>query len=231
MSLSEKIQPIEIKLNNRRMSEIIVEELTGWIMDGTLDAGQRLREDDLAEVFGVSRVPVREALRALNNRGLVVIEPYVGTTVSQLTSKDIQEIYYLRTVLEPIAGEKAAENITDAEIENLAKVQDVLEEICMQNGDHLINSKSVYHYNREFHNGIYKISEMDILLKVINDLWDRIAFLRVRSAYSETYPAQMKKEHREYLRLLEERDGQGLAKQIQNNLEHHLTDVMERKHI
>lgn len=226
MSLANKIHPVEIKLNNRRMSEIISEEITGWIMDGTLDAGQRIREDELAEVFGVSRIPVREALRALSNRGLVEIEPYVGTTVSKLTQKDIQEIYYLRSVLEPIACKQAAMKISDEEIEALREVQNVLEDVCIQKGDHLVNSKTVYHYNREFHMGIYRISEMDILLNIIDNLWDRIAFLRIRTAYSDTYPEQMRNEHQMYLKLLSERDGETLANALRMNLEHHLMDII-----
>lgn len=229
MSISEKIQPVKIKLNNRRLSEIISEEITSWIMDGTLDAGQRIREDELAEIFGVSRIPVREALRILHNRRLVDIEPYVGTTVIKLTEEDIQGVYYLRSVLEPIACERAVRNITDQEIEDLTKIQDALEEVCVQNGDHLINSKTVYHYNREFHMGIYRPCKMVVLMDLIDNLWDRIAFLRIRTAYSDTYPIKMRKEHREYLRLLKERDGEELADQVRSNLENHLDEIIHAR--
>jgi DNA-binding GntR family transcriptional regulator len=207
------------------MSEIISEELTGWIMDGTLNAGQRIREDEIAEAFGVSRIPVREALHVLNNKGLVEIEPYVGTTVSQLTEKDIEEIYYLRSILEPIACERAADFVTDEDIQALDEIQVVLEDLCAQENDHLAHAKKVYQFNREFHMGIYSLSQMDNLMKIIDNLWDRIAFLRVRAAFSEGYPAQMEKEHRSYLKLLHERDGKKLAFQMQTNLRQHLDQI------
>lgn len=226
MALSKNIDSTNIKSNSRRMSEIIAEELTGWIMDGTLDGGQRIREDELAEVFGVSRIPVREALHVLNTRGLVEIEPYVGTRVAKLSKQDIQEIYYLRGILEPIACEKAVELITDEDIQALAEIQNVLEGICSQDNENLTTVKRIYHYNREFHMGIYTISGMKNLIDILDNLWHRIAFLRVRAAYSENYPAQMKDEHRSYLRLLRERDSKGLADAVKENLQHHLDHMM-----
>ncbi|MCB2202813.1 GntR family transcriptional regulator [bacterium] len=209
------------------MSEIITEELTGWIMDGTLDGGQRILEDEIAETFGVSRIPVREALRVLSTRGLVEIEPYVGTRVSQLSKEDIQEIYYLRTILEPIACERAVEYVTDEDIAELVVLQNILEDVCKQDNDHVTYAKTVYQYNREFHMGIYKLSRMTNLIKILDNLWHRIAFLRVRAAYSESYPAQMQNEHNTYIRLLQARDGKKLAEVLKDNLKHHLADMID----
>ena len=228
MSLSGKVDSEKIKLNSRRLSEIICEELTGWIMDGTLERGQRIREEELAETFGVSRIPVREALRVLNTRGLVETKPYVGTRVSKLSKKDIKEIYFLRSVLEPIACERAAELVTDEDINALVEIQNILEEVCTQDKDHLSYAKTVYQYNREFHMGIYRLSQMDHMIKILEDLWHSIAFLRLRAANSANYAEQMKREHHSYLNYLQKRDGKGLAEELKNNLTNHLDAMMKK---
>ncbi len=201
MPLTDKLPQTEIKLNNKRMSEVICDEITNWIMEGTLDVGQRIREEDMADVFGVSRMPVREAIRMLESRGLVDTIPYVGSSVKRLTSEKIDEIYLLRTILEPLACEIASERITEEEIQALEGIQEKLEELSLQPRN-LENSKALYFANRDFHIGIYSASRVEKLLSIINNLWDTIAYLRIRTAYSESYPQQMMREHREYLKLL-----------------------------
>ena len=80
----------KIQLNNKRMSELICEQISDWIMDGTLEAGQRISEDELAERFGVSRMPVREAVRMLCAKGLMQSIPYVGSSVRKLSNDEIR---------------------------------------------------------------------------------------------------------------------------------------------
>ncbi len=220
MTLSDKLPPTEIRMNNKRMSEVICDEITNWIMDGTLGVGQRIREEDLAEVFGVSRMPVREAIRMLESRGLVDTIPYVGSSVKKLSSEEIDEIYLLRTILEPLACELASERITEEEIDVLEGIQEKLENLCLQ-PKNLENSKALYFANRDFHIGIYSASGLEKLLSIINNLWDSIAYLRIRTAFSENYPQQMIREHREYLKLLRSRDGKELASQLKENLRLH----------
>lgn len=219
-----KINPQNpIHLNNRRMSEHIADTLTTWIMDGTLQAGQRIREDELAEAFGVSRIPVREAIRSLSNRGLIETTPYVGSKVKIYSAKEIEEVYTLRCALEPIAGRIAAQKITPEELANLERLQSRLEEVCSQEKA-LRDTKLIYDLNREFHMALYRCSGMEILLQIINNLWDAIAYLRIQTAYSDAYPKQMQEEHREYLRLLREHDGETLASRMLVNLSRHLNN-------
>lgn len=214
----------QLKLNNKRMSELIADQISDWIMDGTLEAGQKISEDELAETFGVSRMPVREAIRALGAKGLVQSVPYVGSYVRKLDDEEIREVYYLRSVLEPLAGRLSAQNITAAELEELMLLQDRLE----SHGSKPISlekSKQMYQLNREFHMGMYAPCGMNRLLQMIDNLWDSIAFLRMRTAMKPMYPEQMQQEHRHYIELLAKRDGDGLAAQLSENLNRHITDL------
>lgn len=217
-----------VKLNNRRMKDIITEEVTNWIMNGTLDAGQRIREDELASVFGVSRIPAREALHELSSRGLVEIEPFIGAFVKELSEKDVQEIYLLRSLLEPAVAQDVASSINDEQLEKLEKTQEELEEICSQPRCPE-NSKAIYAKNREFHMGIYECSEMKMTLNIINNLWDSIAYIRIRAAYSEKYSEQSRTEHRLYLKLLREHKGKELAVELKKNLESHAREITFNK--
>lgn len=219
-----QLPQMSVKFNNKRMSEQIYEQLSDWIMDGTLSAGQKISEDELAQRFGVSRMPVREAIRLLSAKGLVESIPYAGTTVSKLTSREIQEIYLLRSVLEPLAGQKAAEYINAEELDILQNIQRELEKYA-ELPLSLSNSKALYQLNREFHMSLYSASRMNTLLQIIDGLWDKIANIRMRSAYTSTYPKQMRQEHRDYIECLKQRDGLRIGMLIRENLEAHAQQI------
>jgi DNA-binding GntR family transcriptional regulator len=88
-------------LKHRTLSSAIVEQLRQAILDGTHEAGTQLRQDVLAEHYGVSRIPVREALFQLEAEGLVVISPHKGAVVSGLSLAEINDVFDLRLMLEP----------------------------------------------------------------------------------------------------------------------------------
>jgi DNA-binding GntR family transcriptional regulator len=104
--------------------ELVLVSVRRAIMEGVLRPGHRLRQEELAEVFGTSRIPVREALRALEYEGLVSSEPHRGFTVTGLDSDDIEEVYDLRIILESHAIRLALPLLTD---EDLADLEDNFE--------------------------------------------------------------------------------------------------------
>jgi DNA-binding GntR family transcriptional regulator len=101
--------------------EELTEALQNLILSGALATGSWLRQERLAREFGVSRTPVREALRALQARGLIELHPHRGALVSRPTARDIREAYAVRAELEGFAAELAAEWARDAELERLAE--------------------------------------------------------------------------------------------------------------
>lgn len=94
------------------------------ILNGTIEPGARLRQEDLAAVFAASRIPVREALRALEHEGLVTSEPHRGFTVTTLDADQIEEIYDLRSVLEGHAVRLAVPLLTSLDLDDLQRLYD-----------------------------------------------------------------------------------------------------------
>src|SRR5262245_23188852 len=104
---------------NATAQELVLESVRKAILSGIMEPGARLRQEELAEVFGTSRIPVREALRALEYEGLVVSEPHRGFTVTALDADDVEEVYDLRILLESHAVRLALPLLTDDDLEEL----------------------------------------------------------------------------------------------------------------
>jgi DNA-binding GntR family transcriptional regulator len=111
---------------NRGLATDIVSRLRTAIMHGYLGPGERLREDALAKMLGVSRGPVREAFAQLEREGLVVIQRNRGTTVARLTRADVEEIYSLRVVIERLAVQQAILSATARQFDEMQQVVDTM---------------------------------------------------------------------------------------------------------
>lgn len=103
------------------------EALREAILDGELSSGTRLREEELAQEFGVSRTPIREALKQLGSEGLLELSPHQGAIVTRLTVEDILAIYVVREVLEGLSARLAARRATPAQGQALLAVVDRME--------------------------------------------------------------------------------------------------------
>jgi DNA-binding GntR family transcriptional regulator len=107
------------RADNVTAQELVLSAVRDAILTGVLKPGARLRQEELGEVFGTSRIPVREALRALEYEGLVSSEPHRGFTVTSLDADDVQEVYELRILLESHAVRLALPLITDEDLGDL----------------------------------------------------------------------------------------------------------------
>ncbi|HZX69006.1 MAG TPA: GntR family transcriptional regulator, partial [Candidatus Elarobacter sp.] len=114
-------------------SETLVEELREAILTGRYAPGARLVQDDLAEAFGVSRIPLREALRRLEGEGLVLISPNRGAVVRTLAPKDVVDLYDLRLALESLALRRAAERYADLRASTKARHAQARQAIASRN--------------------------------------------------------------------------------------------------
>lgn len=104
---------------NVTAQELVLASVRKAILSGVLGPGARLRQEELADTFGTSRIPVREALRALEYEGLVTSEPHRGFTVTALDADDVEEVYDLRILLESEAVRLALPLLTDDDLEDL----------------------------------------------------------------------------------------------------------------
>src|SRR5215211_5694350 len=112
-------RPAQKSLQHRTIAAAVAENLRHRILDGDFKAGFPLRQDALANEFGVSRIPIREALMQLEAEGLVKIHPHRGAIVSELSTEEIEELFELRAILEPRLLKASAPRLAESDYERL----------------------------------------------------------------------------------------------------------------
>ena len=137
------------------------------ILTGGLQPGQQIVQDLLAEKFGVSRVPLREALKILEGEGQVTHYRNRGYFVAELSITDLHEVYRLRAILECEAVTAAVSNITDRDLLSLADLAAEVRKATKSN-----EVLSITAANRAFHFAIFELSEMPRLIRLLRQLWD-----------------------------------------------------------
>jgi DNA-binding GntR family transcriptional regulator len=174
------------------------------ILHGTYAAGTRLTEQDLAHAAGVSRTPVREALRRLHAEGLVHFEPNHGAIVSLFGVEEAEEIFELRALLEPISARRAAERAspdTIAELRGLAESQ--LRESTRRDPDHLMR---IGQLNDRFHRLIQAAAGSMRLQKTLAGLIEAPLILRTFGLYTPAELIRSADQHLELVQAFEARD-------------------------
>lgn len=120
--------------NYKPLRDVVFESLRKAIVEGSLKPGQRLMEVQLAEQLGVSRTPVREAIRKLELEGFVIMLPRKGAYVADMSVKDIIDVLEVRSALEGLAANLAAERMDEKEVENLKEISESLN-VAMEGGN------------------------------------------------------------------------------------------------
>lgn len=197
----------------------VLNKLMDWIMDGKLKMGEKLNTEELARQLGVSRIPIREALKSLEKMGLAESIPYVGVKLVSLEQEDVLQIYLMRQLLEPLAAGEACKKITEEQIHELEEIHK--EYVPIVEADE-IDAKKLYLQNRKFHFAIYSISEMDRVCAMIESLWDTLSFFKLiygRDVIKNTNGAKnMIAEHQGYIDALKDRDAERLKKSLYDTL-------------
>jgi DNA-binding GntR family transcriptional regulator len=153
--------------SNLTAQDVVLTSMREAIMTAALPPGSRLRQERLAELFGTSRIPVREALRALEYEGLVTSLPYRGFTVTELDADDIEEVYDLRIVLESHAVRRAIPLMTDDDLRELEELYQKMSE--SESGDAQLAARE------RFYNRLYSITGRPRLVKLISRLRQEVA--------------------------------------------------------
>lgn len=212
-----------IKLDNYKpLREIVFETLRSAILSGEFSPGERLMEIQLAEEMGVSRTPVREAIRKLELEGLVVMVPRKGAYVAGLSLKDVADVFEIRSSLEGLAGALAAERITDEEIEQLERILVQIKEAGRENDVETIIQKDV-----EFHDILFRASRNEKLVQILNNLREQIHCFRTASLKNEERFKEMFYEHKKIVEALADRDAERAQKLVQEHIENVENNVMQ----
>lgn len=158
------------------LRDVVFNNIKDGILTGRLRPGERLLENQLAEELGVSRTPIREALRMLEIENLVDLIPRKGAQVKKMSEKDIKDVLEIRKVLEELASGIAAENITKQEIAELKKLHmDFVD--AFERGDR----EGVLEADTKFHDVIFNTTKNDKLIQIISNI--SIQIYRYRIAY------------------------------------------------
>lgn len=181
--------------------EVILDELRRVILDGDAPPGTAIPVDEVAELFGVSRIPVRESLKTLIGEGLVEHRPRYGYTVAQLTLAELHEIYVLRGVLEQAALAAAVLAATAADYVTVRQAYDVL---CAAQ---LASDHRGYHReSRRFHLALLAPARTQRLLRMLESAWNLTEPVRPMARIPSTERAALHDEHRDMLDAFVTRD-------------------------
>jgi DNA-binding GntR family transcriptional regulator len=182
----------------------LVDQISAWltnaILDGTIKEGDRLIETDLQKQFGVSRSPIREALRALNKMGLVVINPRRGTFVKKVTRNDIEEQFPIRAVLEGIAARLAFERMKDEDLDEIEKTFQKMEKAKEGN-----DIKGYWRHHHLFHDQLIDVSKNRMLIDILQQIRIQHLMFKVASLYYREDLQGSFELHKKMLELLRDR--------------------------
>jgi DNA-binding GntR family transcriptional regulator len=150
----------------RPASDLILDGVRQLILRGDLKPGERIRQEALATEYGVSRIPVREALRQLENEGLVSLVPHSGARVARVDLNECVELYRLREAIEPLVLAASVPNLTQEQITDLRRRMHAIEAAA---GDvHLWLAE-----DRQFHLATYRGADMPRAIKMVETFWNQ----------------------------------------------------------
>lgn len=195
------------------------------ILKGEYKENEELRESTIGKKLGVSRTPVREALRQLELEGLVKIVPNKGAYVTGITGKDVKDIYLVRSLLEGLCARWATEHITEEQIEKLEEI--VLLSEFHANKNQKEKSGQVVELDGKFHEVLYEASNSRILEHVLSDFHKYVQMARQASVTREHRAEKSIKEHKEILEAIKQKDADK-AEQLANE---HILKVMQNLNI
>jgi len=195
--------------------ELVYKELERAIVTARIKPGERLVTEELARQMGISRIPIREAIGRLEARNFVTVQPQKGTTVNELSEKNLKEILEIRLMLEGTAARKAAMAATAGTVGKLEQLNK--QYISAQQKKDADRTLSV---NREFHFAIYLCAQMPILLSMIQNLWDQVSpYYHLMFRQTVFHDPQTGRDyHQKMIDALEEKDPQKVSKWLKIDL-------------
>lgn len=211
--MGKRLAPIRLD-SYQPLREVVCESIRDAIRKGILKPGERIMEIQLAEELGVSRTPVREAIRKLELEGYVVMMPRRGTYVANMSIRDISEIFEIRTALESLSNGLAAERITPEELEHLQRLLVMISSyIETKDMDKIVET------DIEFHDLLYHAARNSRLVGIISNLRDQLTRFRTLSM---SYPGRLEAtldEHRMIVEAIAQGDGRAAKKVAEKHME------------
>ena len=183
------------------LRDVVYNTLRRAILRGELVPGQRLMEIQLAEKMGVSRTPVREAIRKLELDGLVEVIPRKGAEVAHMSGKNLRDVLEVRRALEELAGELACQRMTAGEFKELEQANHRFASV-LGSSDITVIAQA----DEDFHAVIYRATENERLIQMVNHLLEQMYRYRIEYLKKKECHPQLLEEHAAIMKAIEEHD-------------------------
>lgn len=204
------------------LRDVVFQTLRAAILKGELKPGERLMELQLAAKLGVSRTPIREAIRMLEQEGLAVTIPRKGAEVAKMTEKDMEDVLQIRRSLEDLAVRLSCDKISTMELQELRVAMEDFEEKTKTDQVVEIAKADV-----KFHEILYKASDNPKLLVLLNNLREQMYRYRVEYLKDRTMHPRLIEEHHKMYEALKAKDKEKAAHYVEQHL-HNQAEVVKK---
>ncbi|MDE6904691.1 MAG: GntR family transcriptional regulator [Lachnospiraceae bacterium] len=202
------------------LRDVVFNTLREAILKGELKPGERLMELQLASKLGVSRTPIREAIRMLQQEGLAVTIPRRGAEVAKMTEKNMEDVLQIREALEILAVQLACEKVTEQQIVHLGEAVEEFER-AVKTGD----LKQITQSDIDFHDKIYEAADNPKLVSLLNNIREQIYRYRVEYLKEEENYPNLVEEHRRIFAGLKCRDKSFVTEMTEKHLKNQANAV------
>ena len=204
------------------LRDVVFQTLRQAILRGELEPGERLMEIHLADRLGVSRTPIREAIRKLELEGLVVMIPRRGAIVASITEKDLKDVLEVRRTLEVMAAEIACDRITPELLDELAEAGEEFRKLKDSDDYTSLAAADV-----KFHDVIYAATDNQRLISILNNLREQMYRYRVEYLKDEKNFPILIREHSQIVEGLTAKDKTMLTAAMHKHVMNQATAVKE----
>ena len=205
------------------LRDVVFNTLRQAILKGELKPGERLMEIQLANKLGVSRTPVREAIRKLELEGLVLMIPRKGAEVAEITRQDMEDVLEVRTALEELAVKDACDHITDAQLSELKKASNEFKKALLEGKDLVTCADADMH----FHDVILSATNNRRLIQMLNNLSEQMYRYRMEYLKDERTHKTLIEEHDAIRRALTKHDKVKAGAAIRVHIDNQKRSILE----
>ena len=205
------------------LRDVVFNTLRQAILRGELKPGERLMEVQLANKLGVSRTPVREAIRKLELEGLVLMIPRKGAEVAEITRQDMEDVLEVRTALEELAVKDACDHITDAQLSELKKASNEFKKALLEGKDLVTCADADMH----FHDVILSATNNRRLIQMLNNLSEQMYRYRMEYLKDERTHKTLIEEHDAIRRALKKHDKVKAGAAIRVHIDNQKRSILE----
>jgi len=196
------------------LRERIVDFIKDAIVQGELKPGTRVPEQEIAENFGISRTPIREAFRQLESEGFISVTPRKGAVVSAITDKDVSEFYAIKSLLEGYAARTACRTFTDKEVKRLEDLNVQMEKYAARD-----DVKNFFKLDNQFHDVFLGACGNDKLCAMVHQLVQQFERFRITALATPGRMTESVEQHREIIEAFKKGNADLVEKLVRANAE------------